>query len=218
MEVKRIFFVRRGKLQRGNEMLSVSWRTKSSRMSRPLTHHVWWPSSEPFFFPCPRVVCVFVCVISDRSTRRRISMVLQSKGDWLDSGLWKLRRWRVWSDLCSPYVTIPPWDFRLVLLPWRATFGPQHLKEFSTRNVNVVKVNKGWDHCGRISVYHRLFHCWYGFHGTTSTILFFRALIDFIVQILGLIMKTFDNQTERWNPVSMIWLSSHLTLSFDNQW
>ena len=30
-------------------------------------------------------------------------------------------------------------------------------------------------------------------------------------------IKPFDNQTESWNPVSMIWLSSHLTLSFDNQ-
>ena len=46
--------------------------------------------------------------------------------------------------------------------------------------------------------------------------------LDFIIDLLYLIIKPFDNQTERWNPVSMIWLSilqsSHLTLSFDNQW
>jgi hypothetical protein len=47
---------------------------------------------------------------------------------------------------------------------------------------------------------------------------FFWVLIDLILELLGLIIKQLDNQTESWNPVSIIWLSSHLTLSFDNQW
>ena len=31
---------------------------------------------------------------------------------------------------------------------------------------------------------------------------FFWVLIDLIVELLGLIIKPFDNQTESWNPVS----------------
>ena len=31
---------------------------------------------------------------------------------------------------------------------------------------------------------------------------FFWVLIDLIVELLGLIIKSFDNQTESWNPVS----------------
>jgi hypothetical protein len=31
---------------------------------------------------------------------------------------------------------------------------------------------------------------------------FFGVLIDLIVELLGLIIKPFDNQTENWNPVS----------------
>jgi hypothetical protein len=45
---------------------------------------------------------------------------------------------------------------------------------------------------------------------------FFWVLIDLIVELLGLIIKSFDNQTESWNPVSNDLIN--LTLSFDNQW
>jgi hypothetical protein len=42
--------------------------------------------------------------------------------------------------------------------------------------------------------------------------IFFWVLINMIIELLGFIINSFDNQTENSNPVSMIWLSSHLTL------
>ena len=68
--------------------------------------------------------------------------------------------------------------------------------------------------CGRWTI-HQISVCqWIKGHYQV----FFWVLIDLIIDFLVLIIKTFDNQTGVWNPVSMIWLSSHLTLSFDNQW
>jgi len=41
-----------------------------------------------------------------------------------------------------------------------------------------------------------------GYHYQGSLSSFFWVLIDLIVELLCLIIKPFDNQTERWNPVS----------------
>ncbi len=47
---------------------------------------------------------------------------------------------------------------------------------------------------------------------------FFWVLIDLIVELLGLIIKPFDNQTETWNPVSNDLIIKSFDISFDNQW
>jgi hypothetical protein len=46
---------------------------------------------------------------------------------------------------------------------------------------------------------------------------FFGVLIDLIVELLGLIIKPFDNQTERCNPVSNDLIIESFDISFDNQ-
>jgi hypothetical protein len=43
-------------------------------------------------------------------------------------------------------------------------------------------------------------------------------LIDLIVKFLGLIIKSFYNPTERWNPVSNDLIIKSFDISFDNQW
>jgi hypothetical protein len=47
---------------------------------------------------------------------------------------------------------------------------------------------------------------------------FFWVLIDLIVELLVLIIKPFDNQTENWNPVSNDLINKSFDISFDNQW
>ena len=47
---------------------------------------------------------------------------------------------------------------------------------------------------------------------------FFWVLIDLIVVFLGLIIKSFDNQTESRNPVSNDLIIKSFDISFDNQW
>jgi hypothetical protein len=43
-------------------------------------------------------------------------------------------------------------------------------------------------------------------------------LIDLIVELWGLIIKPFDNQTESWNPVSNDLIIKSCDTSFDDQW
>ena len=47
---------------------------------------------------------------------------------------------------------------------------------------------------------------------------FLGVLIDSIVELLVLIIKPFDNQTESWNPVSNDLIIKSFDISFDNQW
>jgi hypothetical protein len=67
---------------------------------------------------------------------------------------------------------------------------------------------------------------WSGVHTPVMTVTFkfkvyhqdfFWVLIDLIVEILGLILKSFDNQTESWNPVSNDLIIRSFDKLIDNQ-